>query len=452
MSRNSTLVSWCLPFVIAQLNAGCSPSPTTAPRDAGEDEIPVSICTAPTGAGTVHDEWPAQDETWTAEASPHVVTTNLTIERTLTLAPCAVVQMKGDVGMLVRGTLLAEGAADRPIRIERQGATAWTSIETSKDARVRLAHVTLEGGGNAGGGRPTQSAALDVRGDQELATQPVLFVDHVRVVGSASLGIWVREGGGFAPGSTALTITGGSSFPMEIWASAAGSIPEGSYTGNATDEIILPANGVRDDIVADTTFAARGVPYRVGGPTGGRLLRVGSAATNPLLTIEAGVILRFDPETRLEIDGAKGTPHGALRARGTAAAPIVFTSAAAAPAAGDWVGLTLKGGAEPRTELAFATISYAGGPSGISSYGCPSPLNRSFSNEAAVIIFDGEPSRAFVTNTTITYSAGEGIVRGWTGAPVDFLQSNTFEDVARCHQTFPKPAAGNCPDPAPCPQ
>ncbi len=58
--------------------------------------------------------------------------------------------------------------------------------------------------------------------------------------------------------------------------------PSGTYTGNETDEIILPAEGTRDDIRRDTTLADRGVPYRIGGPTGGKTFPVGQKGAAPL--------------------------------------------------------------------------------------------------------------------------------------------------------------------------
>ena len=399
------------------------------------------------------------DETWTAATSPHTLEVASTVEegKTLTLEPCAVVKIKGGVGLLVKGKLVAQGAADKPIRIERaDAASAWTSIETRPGATLSFAYATVEGGGFSNGGRPTQFGMLDIRGNQDAAPQGVLAADHLTVKGSESLGIWMREGGGFAAGSKNVSITGGKTFPIEIWGRAAGGLPGAStYVGNATDEIIIPGNGGLDDVKEDTTLADHGVPYRIGGPTGGAMLTVAGKAGSvaPLLTIQAGVTLRFDARGRLNLDASGDTALGALRVEGSAAKPVVFTSAAAAPAAGDWTGLVIEGTPDTRDKITHARIAFAGGGSGVSSFGCPSPGAPSFANEAGIIFAgNGAPSAGVITNTTIENSAGEGIVRGWTGDPVDTLATNTFVGIARCNETFPKPQVGVCPDPAPCPK
>ncbi|MBX3190914.1 MAG: hypothetical protein KF819_28220 [Labilithrix sp.] len=434
---------------------GEPPGPGADGGPGGDDDGSVASTCAPTsGPGTTHASSPTADETWTAADSPHIVTAALSIAagRTLTLEPCAVVKIKGSIGFTVQGKLVATGAADKRIRIERADDTAWTSIETRAGAELRFSYVTVEGGGNSNGGRPTQFGAIDVRGDQELAPQPIFFADHVTVRGSESLGVWAREGGAFAPGSQSVTVTGGATFPVLVWGNAAGTLPAGSYTGNAEDEIFLPAFGGRDDIRQDMTLPNRGVPYRVGGSTGGSSLTVGDKGAVPLLTIDPGVTLRFAKNTRLLLSNEGGTAIGALRAEGTADKPIVFTSAEAAPAAGDWTGILIAGTPDPRDKIAFATIAYAGGTSGVSSFDCPSPLVTTFVNEGAIVIHGGRPGSSFVTNTTFDSSAGDGVVRGWTGDPLDFLATNTFTNIARCHQTFPRPNVGVCPNPTECPQ
>lgn len=417
--------------------------------DAARNNLPDAgvTCAAPTGPGTIHATSPAADETWSAADSPHVITTSLAIPvgRTLTIAPCAVVQLQPATGVLVEGTLVAEGTAAAPIRFEGAATDAWGAIETRAGATVRFAHVTVEGGG-AGG-----DATLDIRGDQDAATQPILRVDHVTVRGSVSAGVQVRSGGGFAPGSTDLTITGAAWVPLTIWGRAAGGIPTGTHSGNGTDAIFLPALGGRDDIQEDTTLADHGVPYRVGGNGGGLLLRVRGAGA-PVLTIAAGATLQFVDGARLLVDATTSGMGGALVVAGTAAAPVTFTSASATPVAGRWVGLVFLGAQDPRNAITHARITYAGGESQISSYDCPSPLNTGFANNGAVVVAGGQPAGAFITSTAIEDSWGDGIVRGWTGAVIDLLPTNTFTGVARCQQTYPRPASGSCPDPAPCAQ
>lgn len=446
-------------LVAAPWFAACqSDSAGDPPVDDPADAAVPSRCTEPSGAGTEHSGTLGADEIWTAAGSPHVIRTNLHVPTgvTLTLEPCAVVRIEGGLGILVEGAMAAEGAAGQPIRIERaDSATAWTSIETRTGSSLRLAYATVAGGGEPNGGRLTQFGMLQIRGDVQQPAEPSFFVDHVVLEDSASIGVWLSGGAGFAPGSKELTITKSAGFPMAVWSRAIWTLPpSGSFTGNAIDEIWLPAD--RDAIMEDTTLRDLGVPYRVGGLTGGKSLGVsGRDGDVALLTIEPGVTLRFEPEVVLEIPASStqpdGKPEGALHAVGTAGQPIVFTSALETPAAGSWVGIVFEGAPDPRNRMEYTTIAYAGAHSGYSSFDCPSPANEGFRNAGAILFAGGEPG-GFIRNSTIDSSAGDGIVRGWTGEPIDMLATNTFTDVARCNQTFPKPKQGQCPDPAPCPK
>ena len=82
---------------------------------------------------------------------------------------------------------------------------------------------------------------------------------------------------------------------------------------------------------------------------------------NATLTIEPGVTLKFDTGIgfRMGYNGA-----AKLVAVGTAAAPIVFTSAVSSPAAGDWSGLALWDGTMGGTTIAYATVEYCGASNG----------------------------------------------------------------------------------------
>ncbi len=418
-----------------------------APEAGSSDGAVVSTCTPPTGPGTVHSGTLADSETWTEAGSPHIIEFSLTIGegKTLTIEPCAVVRIGPRMGVLVEGKLIAEGAADKPIAIEGSApAEPWSVIEVRETGELRLVHTSVEGGGFPNGSDPERVAMLDIRGAQGL------HADHLTLKNSASLGLLLREGGSLSSTSRDLTITGGASSAMSTWANTAGTVPSGSYTGNKVDEIVIDGLGNRDAIQQDMTIANRGVPYRVRGAS----MHVAAAgATKATLTIEPGVTIAFAKDSRLLIDdtGAGGPSTSALRAVGTAAQPIVFTSAEATPAAGSWVGILFEGQPSADDRLDHARIAYAGGSSGVSSYDCPSPANQGFTNHGAVVIYGGQPASAFITNTTFESSAGDGIVRGWTGEVIDFLPSNTFSGITRCNQTYPQPAAASCPNPAPCP-
>ncbi len=189
-----------------------------------------------------------------------------------------------------------------------------------------------------------------------------------------------------------------------------------------------------------------GVPYQVRGPQ--LVVRNASAGGLTTWTIESGATLAFAAGSRIVIDAptTDDAATGAIVATG-----VTFTSAAAAPAAGDWVGLVFRGTPNRANQISNAHVEYAGASSQSSSYGCPSPLAPSFANDGAIVIVGGRPAASFVTQTTITSSAGDGIVRGWTGDELDFTATNTFTGVARCNQTFPRPTVGACPATPPCP-
>jgi hypothetical protein len=180
---------------------------------------------------------------------------------------------------------------------------------------------------------------------------------------------------------------------------------------------------------------------------------VNAATGVAVLTIEAGVTIRFGAGGTLNIDATSGTgaAHGALIAIGTPAAKIVFTSDAAAPQAGDWLGLGFGRAADAGDALRYVQVAYAGGP-GTGSNSCPYP-GRVGQNDAAIRIFGTTaPSGQFITDTEIVASARDGIDRGWRDDPApDFLGMNNTFDVAGCKQSVPRTFNGVCPATPACP-
>jgi hypothetical protein len=78
---------------------------------------------------------------------------------------------------------------------------------------------------------------------------------------------------------------------------------------------------------------------------------------NATLTIEAGVTVKFNPDTNISVGYSTAAK---LVAVGTAADPIVLTSANSTPGAGDWAGVQLWGNVMNGTSLAYVKFDYCG--------------------------------------------------------------------------------------------
>lgn len=432
------------------LLAACSPpsgQPDAGQPGGGLPDASVATCPTLTGAGTSHEGILSASETWTAAASPHLVTFDLSVPSgaTLTIEPCAVVQVKPGYSIVVEGHLVAEGTATQPIDFGPSDAThPWGYLQVFVPGTVTLAYATLHGGG---GQTVNSEGMLEARGDQSLVAQEILKVDHVTVSGSRTYGVSLRGSGAFTHDSQALTVTGSAKEALRILPRLATNIPTGTYTGNAVDAIMVETEAYGDVNLEDVTFHDRGVPYHVGGPTTFGQLNVGP--NHYALTFEAGVKLAFSSSGWLATKSSSGST-GALVAHGTAAKPVVFTSSAAAPVAGSWRGLVLGSVPDSRNLLDHVEIRYAGAASQASGAHCEPVKGYYVSEDAALAIFH-QPAGELLTNSLIADSAALGVDLAYYGAPVDFLTGNQFTNVASCKVSTPRQPDGSCPTTVSCP-
>ena len=86
---------------------------------------------------------------------------------------------------------------------------------------------------------------------------------------------------------------------------------------------------------------------------------------NATLTIQPGTTVKFKDGAQINIGYSE--TGSALIANGTAASPILFTSYASTPTAGDWDGIFFENGTASTSSLQFCKFEYGGGYS--SSYG-----------------------------------------------------------------------------------
>ena len=445
---------WIAPLVLA---AGC------AAEDGAAGGCPA--LTRPRSGGTEHGigfSAEGVDETWTAADSPHITSTRYLHYNSLTIEPCAYVLVTNSASLDVArgGKLIAVGTEDQPIVFDTHvPEERWDGIETSYQASngeaedmiggtVELAYVTILGAGGAGAFGNDETPVLTIRGnDVQFDGTPLtehVKISHVTIDGGASDGAWLTQGGGFAAGSVDLTVRNVEGYPVRTGMRMAGTIPTGTYTGNAIDSIFIRPE---TPLNRDMTLRDVGVPYQMSRDFESDDFLVGSNSPTELttLTIEPGVRLAFAKDQGLQI-----LDNGVLVARGTAAQPIVFTSSQATPAAGDWSGIAFRGAPLAANVVDGIVVEYAGGENDAIGQRCRAASPLSPGNGYGAISFDTRPASAFVKNTTLKNSLHDGFNRGWSGTPFDLSPTNTIIDVGDCKQSYPVPAADECPEPVPC--
>ncbi len=423
---------------------------------------PTAPC-EPQGEPVLHQGTISASETWASGI--HLLSGTVTVGSgaTLTLSGCSVLRLAPDASLVVSsaaGGLVAPGTLDAPIRLERADpGSPWGSLVVVAPATGTLSHVVLEGGGGSDTNL-TQAefagASLAARGTAD--TLPVvLSLENVGVLDSTGIGVFMLNAR-FAEGSEGLVISGAGWFPLYTGANALSALPEGSYTGNEVDEILLQTIGpagyqTTHPLAADVTIHDRGVPYRVGTATANIVVGDGTAEGPPaLLTIAAGVTLKFAPAGQLRVTGRYNNgsylAQGALRVEGTSAAPVRFTSAAATPQAGDWAGIYFHHVVDPRTSITSAQVEYAGGESNTSGVCKASPGASNYDADCSLILFleEGQTPAPFVTQTRFAHGLGCGVYRGWRGTEVDFTATNEFVNLQGCRQSGVVPEMGTCPD------
>lgn len=499
------------------LSGGETDVTTDDETDTEDETDPPPPCTG----GTLHDNDFADEPTvWRACDGPHTILNSYTVGSggSLTIEPGSEVRL--GAGALIEvmdagSSLVARGTAAQPIRFLGEASGPWRYLRVASPAFVDLEHVEIaDGGGDPG--TIAYGASVVASGDLTGRLTRPLRLSHVTIRDSVGHGLFTEDAAGLTADSTALVITGCGNDdarlePVRISAPAAGTLPRAGsdYSGNGSGELLLDpssSDGLPLPIVEDMTLPRHPLPWRVGMDDVEDVLQVGDSlryryqsgnkVAPATLTIEPGTTLRFARGAGLQISGVievppddpsfvaptVRSPGGILRAIGTAAAPIVFTSAEEDGAAGDWAGLHFPEGVDPRaddndswrldaglgggcvaqasgvrfacapTQLDHVVIEFAGAPVLTDAAICI-PAVTPPQVRSAITISAGPVSHAFLRDALVTDVNGHAIIRGWEtsidGAAFDVAWAdagNEYRRIEGCVQTEPTTDDDCAPD------
>ncbi|MCB9694127.1 MAG: putative metal-binding motif-containing protein [Alphaproteobacteria bacterium] len=172
--------------------------------------------------------------------------------------------------------------------------------------------------------------------------------------------------------------------------------PSSGFTGNGRDNVDV----VGGTVATSGTWSDLDVDYRVVGNVYVR------GALNPIVTVEPGVRMEFDPNLILDVGNSNS---GGLVAVGTTQDPIVFTSTAGSPTTGFWYGLYFGAQCiDASVDLQHIDISFGGISQGLVRFsGC-----------------DGNMS-----DSSLSYSQTAGIYRNGGANPTLDVPSLTFSNI-----------------------
>jgi hypothetical protein len=327
-------------------------------------------------AGTHHSGTIDAPQTWTADASPHVIDSDLFVEAILTLRP-GVVVLVADGATIAVGTrspagIVARGRADSMITFSALNSTpgpgAWNGIvfrtHTAQDGS-QLRHCVVEYAGSGGSLVRCEAGRVDV--------------DSSRFRSSSGSGV---SASGNGLGSLSHSAFSTCWYPVSITPGLVSALGTGNaFSQNHRNAVEVPGGTV----TATDTWPGLGFPYAITST-----LTVADS-TNPLLFLASGCSLLFADSARLRV--GLGKP-GALRADGTYGR-VVFGPLADAPGSGQWRGIEFWEQTDPiRTILNYCNVERAGA-----------------GNTAAVTCY----AEVLIANTKITGSAGFGIYCQNTG-------------------------------------
>ena len=409
-----------------------------------------------TGNGTNGVEYRAgtitANRTWPTSAIPYIVTGTVDVMHTsapvLTIGAGNTIKFNSGAQLScnhsAKGALQAVGTAEAPILFTSNGTQTsgyWLGLwfgPTAAAPQSNVSYATIEYAGSNYWAR----GAIAVH-----ANAPAF--DHVTVRNSQYAGLSATAG---SPSLVSATITGIGGPGVYASSAIALTLTNVSFTNNSGYAVSVPVNSSFGDttglsasgngtgkdgieirggtMVASTTWPYSAIPYIVSGTVD--VMHTSA----PVLTIAAGNVIKFNGSSQLSVNHSA---KGALQAVGTPSAPILFTSNTTAEQAawyGLWFGPTA---AAPQSNVAYATIEYAGSNywarGGVAVHANSPEFDHVTIRNCQYAGLSMTAGTPVITSSTITANGGPGIyATGGTGLT---LTNDTFTNNGGYAVTLP---------------
>ncbi|HOW50486.1 MAG TPA: hypothetical protein PLV42_00420 [bacterium] len=308
---------------------------TTDTAVADEDLLAADddVVACPVTATVEHDgEELTAAAAWTGS---HLIKGTLYVKAALTLDECTKVIMEENAKIVIQdgGSMVVSGTADHIVTFASAKAAPaagdWAGIEiyeTASSGNSFQYTAFSHGGGDDYG-------VIWVAGEASVAIDNCLFTDIQKY------GI-MFENGAEIESFTGNQFAGVDAYPIWVGANAVAKLSP-IVTNDVTDRVLIRA----EDVVDAGTWKNLSIGYEVD-----------YLYINQPITLEAGTAFYLNQNSHFTLrDG------GSLIAVGTELAPIVFTSAKAAPGAGDWKGILIYETASNDSAFENVMFQYGGG-------------------------------------------------------------------------------------------
>jgi hypothetical protein len=302
----------------------------------GAGDVIVNECNKPAGDPVQHEyEQITQPVVWNGF---HHITNYISVESSLTLAPCTVLEFDTNAYMYVsnNGSLKALGTDTNPVvftsdkSVPKAGDWGGIAIlaDASNDSSFKNAIIEYSGNGYSYGSNGLQVADSAAASFQNLT---------VRYTGDDYCAIGLATGAKI--GAFDNVRIENSKRGLCAGADVIGSL--GSLTSEPPIEVNVTT------LTNDAIWKDFGVSYNLDS----------TFSVYAQLTLSPGVTVRLPANSYINVDN-----NGSLLTQGTASKPVTFTSAKKSPGAGDWGGILFGANASNNSLLENTVVEYGGAP------------------------------------------------------------------------------------------